>query len=315
MAEIICIGELLIDFICQEIDIDLIKGEKFIKRAGGAPANVAAAISKLGGYSYFAGKVGNDSFGYFLKKTLDDLKVDTSMLIMDKNSNTTLAFVSLKNNGERDFIFNRGSDELYCFKEIDAQKMIASDIVHFGSATALLGGPLKDTYYKTLALAKENNIFVSFDPNYRADLWKDRKDEFIRLSKEFISKSDFVKVSDEELVLIAGTNEKNMAIDRFHQLGAKIVAVTLGKEGSIVSTNFDRAYVESIKIKAVDSTGAGDAFTGAVLFKLAEIEEKQKIGEDFKKLKEIIYFGNKAGAYVCTKMGAIAAIAEMGELL
>jgi fructokinase len=315
MGKIICIGELLIDFICKDIDSDLIKGENFIKKAGGAPANVAAAISKLGGHAYFAGKVGDDSFGHFLKKTLEKIEVDTSMLILDKNFKTTLAFVSIQKNGERDFIFNRGADEIYKYEELDEEKLKEADIIHFGSATALLGGPLKDTYYKAVKLAKEQNTFVSFDPNYRTDLWKNRIDDFIQISREFISKADFVKVSHEELALISGTDDKDKAIDEFHELGAKIVTVTLGKEGALVSTKSNRTVVGSIKVKAVDSTGAGDAFTGAVLYKLAEIEEKQKLKENFELLKEIISFGNKVGAFVCTKMGAMEALDEAAQKL
>lgn len=308
MKKIICIGELLIDFICKDIDSDLIKGENFIKKAGGAPANVAATISKLGGEAYFAGKVGEDSFGHFLKKTLDDVAVDTSMLILDKNSNTTLAFVSLQNNGERDFIFNRGADELYKYEELSEEELKNAKIVHFGSATALLGGPLRETYYKAIDLAKEENIFVSFDPNYRVDLWEGRIDEFIEVSKDFISKADFVKVSDEELEIISGTDDMDKAIDSFHELGVKIVTVTLGKKGTLVSTKTKRTLVGSIEIKAVDSTGAGDAFTGAVLYKISELEDKVNLIEDFEKLKEIISFGNKVGATVCTMMGAMEAL-------
>lgn len=308
MSRITCIGELLIDFICKDIDSDLIKGVNFIKKAGGAPANVSAAISKLGGKAYLAGKVGEDSFGYFLKRTLDDVGVDTSMLILDKNSKTTLAFVSLRNNGERDFIFNRGADELYHYEEINEDNLKFSEVIHFGSATALLGGPLRETYYKALNLAKEKDIFVSFDPNYRVDLWKGRISEFIEKSKEFISKADFVKVSDEELKIISETDDINKAIDNFHGLGAKIVATTLGKEGTLVSTKANRTIVGSIEIESIDSTGAGDAFTGAVLYRISQLEDKLSLVHDFKKLKEIVFFGNKVGAIVCTKMGAIEAL-------
>jgi fructokinase len=308
MVKIICIGELLIDFICRDIDSDLIRGENFIKKAGGAPANAAAVISKLGGHALFAGKVGDDSFGHFLKKSLEDMNIDTSMLILDKNSKTTLAFVSLKNNGERDFIFNRGADELYDYQEFDLNKLKDTDIVHFGSATALLGGSLKAAYYKILDEAKNENIFISFDPNYRSDLWKGRRDEFIKTSKDFISKSDFVKVSDGELSIISGIEDKDRAIDEFHKLGAKIVAVTLGKDGSIISTRNQREIVKSIEINSIDSTGAGDAFIGAVLLKIAEEKNKLNLEDGFQQLKDAVYFGNKVGAYVCTKIGAMTAL-------
>ena len=109
-SSIVCIGELLIDFFCTDVDINLMEGTNFQKQAGGAPANVCATIAKLGGTALFCGKVGNDPFGHFLKKTLDDVQVDTSMIVLDDLHPTTLAFVSLQANGERDFVFNRGAD-------------------------------------------------------------------------------------------------------------------------------------------------------------------------------------------------------------
>lgn len=118
---VVCIGELLIDFFCTDVDVDLMEGRQFLKSAGGAPANVSAAIAKLGGDAAFSGKVGKDPFGYFLKRTLDAVHVDTSMLVMDEKAPTTLAFVSLKQNGERDFVFNRGADALFTLEDIDQE--------------------------------------------------------------------------------------------------------------------------------------------------------------------------------------------------
>lgn len=311
---ILCIGELLIDFICFDVNVDLTEGVNFLKKAGGAPANVTAAISRLGGKSIFAGKVGVDPFGRFLKKTLDEAKVDTSMLMMDNKSNTTLAFVSLKSDGKRDFVFNRGADELLNYDELDEDKLINSKIIHFGSATALLGGPSKDTYIKVMELAKEKNIFISFDPNYRVDLWKNRLEEFIDVSRKCMAYADFVKVSDEEIRIISGKEDLKEGVKVFHELGAKVIAVTLGKEGTLVSNGEDIAIVGSIKITSIDSTGAGDAFIGASLYKIAEIENPKKLAEDFEAIKEIVSFANKVGAIVCTKLGAISALPTLEEV-
>jgi fructokinase len=312
---ILCVGELLIDFICSDVNSSLAQGANFIKKAGGAPANVTAAISKLGGHASFAGKVGADQFGIFLKNTLDSVGVDTSMLVLDNNSNTTLAFVSLKSDGERDFIFNRGADELLTYEELDKEKINSSKIVHFGSATALLGGPSKTTYLKVMEVAKEKEIFISFDPNYRLDLWKNRLEEFIVVSKECLRYADFVKVSDEEIRIISGKESLEEGVKLFHELGAKVIVVTLGKEGTLISNGTNMTTVGSIKIKSIDSTGAGDAFVGAVLYKIAQQEKPKGIFlGDFEKFKEIIAFGNKVGAIVCTKLGAIAALPTLDEV-
>ncbi|NMM63812.1 carbohydrate kinase [Clostridium sp. P21] len=311
---ILCVGELLIDFICSDVNSTLSEGSNFVKKAGGAPANVTAAIAKLGGKALFAGKVGKDAFGVFLKDTLDQVNVDTSMLIMDENSNTTLAFVSLKSDGERDFIFNRGADGLLKYEELEEQKIKASKIIHFGSATALLGGKSKETYLKIMEVSKKENIFIAFDPNYRVDLWKGRDTEFIEVSKFCMKYADFVKVSDEEIKIISGTDDLNKGLEIFHKLGAKIVAVTLGKEGTLISNGKLCTTVSSIKIKSIDSTGAGDAFVGAFLYKTAKLEDPKSLIERFDKIEEITGFANKVGAIVCTKLGAIAALPTLKEI-
>lgn len=308
MNTVLCIGELLIDFICSNIDSSLIQGESFIKKAGGAPANVTAAISKLGGNATFAGSVGSDAFGSFLKKTLFDVGVDTSLLKFLDNHNTTLAFVSLNTNGERDFIFNRGADQNFCFSEKEYEQLKAYQIIHFGSATALLGGELKNTYMKSMKKAKDLNLFISFDPNYRVDLWKERTDEFIHISRECIKYADFIKVSSEEAMLITGKDDLEIAAKELYSLGAKTVAITLGKEGTLITDGVNLEIVPSLKITSIDSTGAGDAFVGAVLFKLSQEENAKDAIKFFKNYKEIIKFANTVGAIVCTKLGAISSL-------
>ena len=312
--QILCIGELLIDYICSDINVTLDKGVNFVKKAGGAPANVAVAISKLGGKAFFAGKVGKDSFGKFLKDMLEENGVDTSMLIEDKYSNTTLAFVSLQSNGERDFIFNRGADELHKYEEVNEETVENCEILHFGSATALLGGPSKDTYIKVMKLSKVKEKFISFDPNYRGDLWKDRVDEFIEVAKECIKIADFVKVSDEELKLISGQANLDKGVEVLHDIGAGIIAVTLGKEGTLISNGLEYKTIQSLKIKSIDSTGAGDAFVGAFLCQLGDLDEPKLIVKDFEKLESITSFANKIGAIVCTKLGAIPSIPTLNEI-
>lgn len=312
--KILCIGELLIDFVCSDVNAGLHEGTNFIKKAGGAPANVAVTICKLGEKAIFAGKVGKDAFGVFLKNILVQEGVDTSMLVMDPNVKTTLAFVSLKTNGERDFIFNRGADELLKYEELKDKEIKHNKIIHFGSATALLGGDLKETYFKVMKMAKRENLFISFDPNYRVDLWKNRDDEFVRTSKECIEYADFVKVSEEELRIISRQENLYNGVEIFHELGAKIIAVTLGSKGTLISNGHNLEMIPSIKITSIDSTGAGDAFVGAALYKFCQVENPKSIAHDFDNLKEIIFFANKVGAIVCTKLGAISAIPTLIEV-
>ncbi|WGS65313.1 carbohydrate kinase family protein [Marinitoga aeolica] len=305
MKKILTVGEILIDFICLDKNKGITEGNTFEKKFGGAPANVAAVISLLGGESAFVGKVGNDPFGKYLVDKLEKYNVDTSLISYDDELNTTLAFVSLMEDGERDFVFFRGADKNLKTEDVDFDRLNDFDIFHFGSATAFLGGELQTTYFKIFEFAKENKKFISFDMNYREDLWKETG-KLIELSKQMIRYADFVKFSEEELFLISGNNDIYESIKYIHDIGAKIIAVTLGKEGSLLSDGESIKKIDSVKVKSIDSTGAGDAFVGSFLYKLSQGEKDYfKIGK----------FANKIGALVCTKNGALTALSEIDKFL
>ncbi|MDV5114621.1 carbohydrate kinase [Clostridium perfringens] len=305
MNKVFCIGELLIDFIGKDIGKGLKNGVNFEKRAGGAPANVGAAVCKLGGESYFLGQVGNDSFGEFLVGMLKNIGINTEMTKMD--GYTTLAFVAIDEKGERDFEFHRGSDGEYSFNNIDLSKIEKDDIIHFGSATGFLKGELKNTYFKLLEVGRKNGNFISFDPNYRDMLIKEEGiEEFKKDCKKFISSCDFLKLSDEEIKLLTEEEDLERGVEKLHSLGAKIIAVTLGGKGTLLSNGIHSEIVPSIKINQVDSTGAGDAFVGAILKKVSELKDKKNL--DLNSWREIISYGNKVGALTCTNYGAIDAI-------
>ena len=306
--EVLCIGELLVDFICTDVDANLTKGEHFVKKAGGAPANVAVTLSQLGVRSYFAGKVGADAFGTFLEETLKARGVDTSMLIRDPEYSTTLAFVSLDRHGERDFMFVRGADAFHRLTELNQALVGKCGIVHFGSATALLGGVTKETYLALLQQAKVAGKFVAFDPNYREDLWKDRSSDFASEVLPLLEGVDFLKLSEEELQILTGGLELRAAVEKLHGFGVGMVAVTRGREGTYVSAGERSAHVDSIKVKSVDSTGAGDAFVGGFLCGVAGLERPEALHLDFEKVVELTRFANIVGALACTKMGAMEAI-------
>ncbi|MEK3791366.1 carbohydrate kinase [Paenibacillus sp. FSL R7-0204] len=313
-GSVLCAGELLIDFFCTDVDVSLTAGRHFSKQAGGAPANVSAAIARLGGHSAFLGKVGADPFGFFLKQTLEEQNVDTSMLLLDPASPTTLAFVSRSANGERDFVFHRGADRLLRLEELDRAAVREAAMLHFGSATALLADPFREVYMTLMDEAKTNGQFVSFDPNYRGDLWTGRQEEFIALSRAGISKADLVKVSDEELQLITSEADRDAALDMLHEWGAGAVAVTLGKDGTLISSPDSRLLIPSITVKSIDSTGAGDAFIGALLCRISQLAHPADFTRSAELQQEFVTFANRVGAIVCTKVGAIAALPTLDEV-
>ncbi len=303
-SKVFTIGEMLIDMVSLD-------GILFEKKAGGAPANVSSGISKLGGDSYFLGCVGDDSFGCFLIDTLKKNNVNTSMVI--KNGVTTLAFVSIDKYGERDFSFLRGSDRDYSFDNIDLSLIGSGDIIHFGSATFYLGGTLRETYFKMLSYVKENNIFISFDANYRGALIsEDKLHDFIKDSKEFIYNSNFIKLSKEELEIITRISDVHEGIKFLRDLTSSIICITLGSDGCILSLDSEIIKVPSIRVNQVDSTGCGDAFVSGVLYKLIGVEDKYNIHRDT--WIDIVRFGNKVGALTSLKYGAIDAIPNICEI-
>lgn len=309
--KILCIGEALIDMICTDKGKSLSEGQNFLKKTGGAPTNVAAAIAALGGEVDLAAKVGNDPFGKQLIEVMQDFGVNTQWMYADKQHFTTFAFVSLMENGERDFVFNRGADGHLSWEEVEQINLDDFSIVHFGSATGFLAGDLQIAYKNLLEKATQKNIFISFDPNYRHLLFPNDTKSFIEQSWYFLTNCHFFKVSDEEALLLTGCKTIEEASALFFQKTKAVFAITLGKEGTLLGLNGATSIVKSIEIKPVDTTGAGDAFVGSVLHQLSKysLQEIQQLSsEDW---TNIIFIGNKAGARTCEFMGAMEAFKEL----
>lgn len=311
-GKILCIGEALIDMICTDKGKPLSAGQHFLKKAGGAPTNVAAAIAALGGKVELAAKVGNDPFGKHLLEVMQDFGVSTKWMLQDNNCFTTFAFVSLMEDGERDFIFNRGADGELNQSETEAIGLDEFSIIHFGSATGFLPGPLQATYKGLLQRALEKNVFVSFDPNYRHLLFKDNVQSFIQQSWLFLENCHFFKVSDEEAMLITGTATLVDAVKILNKKTTGIFTITLGKEGTLLGINNETVIIPSIPVTVTDTTGAGDAFVGAVLYQLSTMHADLNT-ISFDNWKNIILNANKAGARTCEYMGAMEAFKHLSS--
>ena len=309
---ITCLGELLIDFVCTDIAQGLVKGERFLKKAGGAPANVATAIARLGGKAKLAAQVGDDPFGEFLIETLAHESLDTSFIIRDKQAATTLAYVGIQHEGERDFVFCRGADGRLSQQSLSEDFLDGSGIVHLGAATALLDGELRHTYAAVAQQAKKQGRLLSFDPNFRSGLWGGNEAEFVRRCEPFLRSADVIKMSEEELALITGQDGLEQGCRALHEWDVTLVTVTLGSRGTWVSLRDGRqAQVPSIKIKSMDSTGAGDAFVGALLLRLTQRNLWPLAWEE---ILDDVAWANKVGALTCTRFGAIDAIPTLAEL-
>jgi fructokinase len=314
MNKILCIGEALIDMICTDKGKSLSNGENFLKKPGGAPTNVAAAIAALGGQVELAAKVGVDPFGKHLIDVMQSFGVSTKWMLQDENSFTTFAFVSLMENGERDFYFNRGADGQLSTEDINGIDLKEFSIVHFGSATGFLPGPLQAAYKSLLQQSLQQDILISFDPNYRHLLFQHDQQSFIDQSWNFLNSCHFFKVSDEEALMLTGKQTvKDAAAVFFEKLNNAVFAITLGKEGTLLGRNGKAEIIESISIKPVDTTGAGDAFVGAVLYQLSGKTLQQAGRLPDAEWKKIILNANKAGARTCEYMGAMEAFKHLSN--
>lgn len=313
MTKILCIGEALIDMICTDKGKSLSDGQNFLKKPGGAPTNVAAAIAALGGKVEMATKVGVDPFGKHLIDVMQSFGVSTQWVLQDEKYFTTFAFVSLMENGERDFYFNRGADGQLRKEDIQHINLDEFSIIHFGSATGFLPGPLQDAYKDLLERANHKNIFVSFDPNYRHLLFKNNTQSFIDQSWHFLNHCNFFKVSDEEALLLTGCSTVQDAAAILLKKTSAVFAITLGKDGTLLGLNDKTEIIDSIPVNPVDTTGAGDAFVGAVLYQLSfkPLNNVIRFSEEF--WKTIIHNGNKAGARTCEYLGAMEAFKHLSN--
>ncbi|MCX7772245.1 MAG: PfkB family carbohydrate kinase [Clostridia bacterium] len=310
---IFTMGEALIDFIPEQKGLPLKDVNSFIKAPGGAPANVACAIAKLGGKSAFIGKLGEDAFGSFLTETMAQCGVDTSRILYTNKANTSLAFVSLKHDGNREFTFyrNPGADMLLSEHEIQDHWFSRSDILHFGSV-GLIEAPIKSAHKKAIQAIKAKGGLVSFDPNVRLPLWKSPED-CRKAIIEFLPYADILKISDEELEFITGISNPKEAVASLFKGDVKAIAFTKGRKGAEFHTRDFSVSVSGICVEAVDTTGAGDAFIGSLLYKL--------VTEDFSLLQpikeralEIIAYANTVAALTITRKGAISSLPTQAEV-
>lgn len=315
MNKILCIGEALMDMICTDKGKSLAEGNNFLKKTGGAPTNVAAAIAALGGKVSLASKVGNDPFGQQLIDEMNSFGVDTKLMLKDPHHFTTLAFVSLMEDGERDFVFSRGADGELSEADIEQINLDEIAIIHFGSATGFLPGPLQSAYKSLLQKALAKNIFISFDPNYRHLLFKENTQTFIDQSWYFLSHCNFFKVSDEEAMLLTGTDTLEAATNALLEKTTAVFTITLGKDGTLLGYNKATSVVESIPVKPVDTTGAGDAFVGAVLYQLGMMAKDEITLLSKLQWQHLIANANKAGARTCEYMGAMEAFKHLSNTI
>ena len=308
MNKLYSIGELLIDFQSEGV-ASLKDTKRFVKKAGGAPANVCVQAVKLGQKAVYLTKVGNDGFGEFLIETLKNEGVDTTYISKSSEHDTSLAFVSFTEDGEREFsFFRKAAADLYFtsgdFKGVEFHN---GDVLEYGSV-ALKTFVARSTHKYLIDKAKAGGALVCFDPNLRFNLWED-KEELKEVVNEFAHYADVIKVGEDELEFITGL--KGMAaVEAMFTGNLKILLLTNGGKGAKLYLSDGKTFeCKGYKVKTVDTTGAGDSFFGAFIAQLLEygatVENllTGKFGYMY-----MLDFACKCGAYTTMNFGAISAM-------
>ena len=312
--DIIALGELLVDLTQNGTDRG---ARQFAAFPGGAPANLAAAAARLGAKTGFIGKVGADAFGGDLRRVLEENGVDVSGLYATAQAPTTLAVVSVDETGERDFSFYRspGADTLLTADEaLDALKAYATPLrlLHVGSLS-LTDEPARGATMTALRFATAAGIPVSYDPNYRAALWRSEA-EAVKRMLEPMPYADILKVSEEELFLLTGSRDLRMGSLELGAMGPKLMLVTLGEKGAYYRWGIHTGEVPGFAVTVADTNGAGDAFLGALLSRLVRRKDPLKDLTP-EELEKSVSFANAAAALTCSKPGAIPALPTEEEVL
>ena len=313
MIDVVALGELLIDFTNVSTDID--GYPTMAAHPGGAPANFLATLSKFGAKTALLGKVGKDAFGKLLVGTLDKAGIDTSGLVMANNVFTTLAFVTLDANGNREFSFARkpGADTCLSFEEIDLSLIDEATIFHFGTLS-LTDEPARSATYKAVAYAKKKGKLITYDPNLRKALW-DNLEEAKKQLLWGLSQADIVKISDEEVEFLFGLGVEDGAKHILDEYGVKLVFVTCGANGCYFQNSLAKGHVPSLQdIAVIDTTGAGDIFGGSAVWKLLQLDTcPEALNEE--ELTDLVRFACTSASLSTTRHGGISSVPEYRTVL
>ena len=313
MYDVVALGELLIDFAPKSVNE---AGYPVLSaNPGGAPGNFLAALTKYGCRTAMIGKVGDDAFGRLLTQTLADAGIETRGILSDPAVFTTLAFVSLDENGNRDFSFARkpGADTCLKPEEIDESLIVGARVFHFGTLS-LTDEPAASATRQAVSLAKRLGLLVSLDPNLRKPLWK--REEDARAAMEWsLRQADIVKISDEEIEWLWGLSPEEGAQKLIREYGVSLVYATLGPKGCHAVTKSVAVTVPSpAGIHVVDTTGAGDIFGGSAMGRFLKLNKAPaELTEE--ELREIVRFACTAASLSTQKHGGITSVPEEADVL
>ena len=316
MPDVICLGELLIDFVSTQPDASLAESPGFVKAPGGAPANVAVALVRMGISAGFIGKVGNDPFGHYLKSVLEGEGVDCQYLAFSDEARTTLAFIGVRRDGAKDIAFyrNPGADMMLSPDDLVPGYVLCAKAFHFGSISMIDEGPRAATMV-CADLARENGLLVSYDPNFRPALW-DAEARARDVIWEGFELADVAKVSEEEWEFITGTDDFAEGAKKILDKGVKLVVMSRGESGCCFANGRHAGELAGLHVDVAETIGAGDGFVGAMLAGLLDARRAGATLDSIHRehLLDLLRVANAAGALTCTKVGAIPALPTRDEV-
>lgn len=312
MIDVVALGELLIDFTCQNTDPD--GYPTMVAHPGGAPANFLAALTKYGAKTAMLGKVGNDAFGRLLIGTLKNAGIETRGLIAADDVFTTLAFVTLDAAGDREFSFARkpGADTQITFEELDLSLIDTARVFHFGTLS-LTDEPARTATVKAVEYARSKGKLITYDPNLRKPLWKNMEEAREQMLWG-LAHADIVKISDEEVEFLFGLDARAGAQKILNEYGVKLVFATCGAEGCWFQNSLCSGHVPGLAgLNVVDTTGAGDIFGGSALSQLLTYGKAPDALEETE-LCQIVKFACTAAGLSTTKPGGISSVPEIDSV-
>jgi fructokinase len=310
--DIVCLGELLVDMFPAELGRSLMEVSAFRPKPGGAPANVAVAATRLGARSAFIGKVGDEAFGHHLAGVLRRAGVDVRGMRFDKEARTGMAFIAMPDENSYDILFyrNPGADMRLRADELDDKLLLGTRAFHFGSIS-LIQEPSRGATLEALRIAREAGALISFDVNYRPDLWS-RSEARDRVMAT-IPQVDLLKVNEIELGLLTGSTDPAAASQSLLDLGPEICVVTMGPDGSYFRVAAGGERVAPFRVPTVDATGCGDAFIAGLLCQLvldAEWREQLSVV----RMRQVLRYANAVGALTSLTQGVIPALPTAAQV-
>lgn len=309
--DVLVLGEALVDFLPERRGT-LLEAGRFEPCSGGAPANVATGLARLGARVGFRGVVGDDPFGRFLAERLAAEGVSCALRLARERP-TGCWFVSLDARGDRSFFSPNArfsADKLIAPGDVEAEAIGRAAVLHVGTSAHVLPAG-RDALRAAVAAARAAGTRVSFDPNVRAHLWEDLE-PLRRLCADVLPHVTYAKVSEEEALVCTGESDPARAAARLVELGVAVACLTLGERGALLRRGAEVVHVPAEPVEVVDTTGAGDGFVAGLLSVLARAGDPRAL--PFAELVAAVRFANRVAGRVCTRLGAVAGLPRAGEI-